>query len=285
MDRVTLCEAAAFPSEMLAALLNQAYVDYPVPTRLSPQAFARMVESTDIDLTHSVVALAGGTPVGLAFLSRRGQEGWISGVGVVPHWRRHGLGRAMIVRLQDDARQWGLRRVRLEVLAQNRAAQALYETQGFAFTREFLVLQRDPRVDEPWPALPPTVHVDPSWPLEALWDFRRILPSWQRDRPTLRRHLVTLSGLAYLERGVPRGYVLYQTQPYAVVVMDLAVDPEYGDRERIALTLLRTVHRLSPHHVGYVINVPAEDPLAQAFFEVGYHVWQRQHEMVWYPLS
>lgn len=285
MEGLTLCSAAAFPPEVLAALLNRAYVDYPIPIRLSPRGFARMAEDIDVDLTHSVVTLAEGVPVGLALLSCRGEEGWISGVGVVPQWRRHGLGRRMIARLQASARQRGMRRVRLEVLAQNRVARALYETQGFVFAREFLVLQRDPDAGEPRPAAPPVVHVDASWLLEALWHFHRILPSWQRDRPTLRRRLAHLSGLAYVENGVPLGYVLYQTQPYLVVVTDLAVDPGYGGRETMALALLRAVHGLYPYHAGYVVNVPVEDPLAQAFFEVGYHVWQRQHEMVWHPRS
>ena len=55
----------------------------------------------------------------------------IQTIAVAPSARRQGLGRVLMLRLIDEARQRGAREIFLEVRADNPGAQALYESLGF----------------------------------------------------------------------------------------------------------------------------------------------------------
>jgi ribosomal-protein-alanine N-acetyltransferase len=59
-------------------------------------------------------------------------ETQILNLSVVPDARREGLGRTLLRRFIDDARQLGAEQIFLEVRASNVAAISLYETEGFA---------------------------------------------------------------------------------------------------------------------------------------------------------
>ena len=83
-DRVSLGQRVA--------IMNAAYADYFVPTRVSQDQMALMDRCYDIRPAHSVVARSRWESVGMALLAVRGERAWISGVGVVPAWRRQGDG-------------------------------------------------------------------------------------------------------------------------------------------------------------------------------------------------
>jgi len=55
----------------------------------------------------------------------------IQTIAVAPSARRQGLGRVLMLRLIDEARERGAREIFLEVRADNPGAQALYESLGF----------------------------------------------------------------------------------------------------------------------------------------------------------
>ncbi len=61
----------------------------------------------------------------------RSLQGDIQTIGVAPDARRQGLGRVLMLRLIDEARERGATEVFLEVRADNPGAQALYESLGF----------------------------------------------------------------------------------------------------------------------------------------------------------
>ncbi len=87
-DSLKLIPAAAVSSARLSSLLNEAYADYFLPVWLDEPRVVRMCQEVDVTLAHSVLAVAGDELVGVALLSQRGDRGWISGVGVVPSFRR-----------------------------------------------------------------------------------------------------------------------------------------------------------------------------------------------------
>jgi ribosomal protein S18 acetylase RimI-like enzyme len=81
------------------------------------------------------VALAGAEIVGWCDVRRSALEGFrhvgVLGMGLLPAYRGRGLGRALLLATLRSAREAGLARMELEVLASNRAAIALYEREGF----------------------------------------------------------------------------------------------------------------------------------------------------------
>jgi ribosomal protein S18 acetylase RimI-like enzyme len=55
----------------------------------------------------------------------------ITGLAVDPRFRRHGIGRRLVVEAQREAARRGARRLNLRVLAPNAPARRLYESSGF----------------------------------------------------------------------------------------------------------------------------------------------------------
>ncbi|MGQ0636097.1 MAG: GNAT family N-acetyltransferase [Planctomycetaceae bacterium] len=64
-----------------------------------------------------------------------GHWGAVQNVGVPPHFRGLGLGRALVLKALDGFRRAGVSRVYLEVTARNLAAVALYRSIGFRLAR------------------------------------------------------------------------------------------------------------------------------------------------------
>ena len=91
-------------------------------------------------LTENAVLLArvGRTPAGSAMYSEYGVtdpgDCSLFGMWVDPAFRRKGVGRALVDAVVAQARAAGKRRVVLHVVADNTAARALYEREGFVAT-------------------------------------------------------------------------------------------------------------------------------------------------------
>ena len=77
------------------------------------------------------VCLADGKTVGHAGMHAVCGEGYVANIAVEPELRGRGLGRALLERLLTCAREEGLAFLTLEVRPSNRAAVALYESEGF----------------------------------------------------------------------------------------------------------------------------------------------------------
>lgn len=56
----------------------------------------------------------------------------VLGMGVLPQWRRRGIGQKLLIDALAASRKFGLKRVELTVRASNKAAISLYELRGFA---------------------------------------------------------------------------------------------------------------------------------------------------------
>jgi ribosomal protein S18 acetylase RimI-like enzyme len=259
------------------------YTDYYVKIWMDREQVSEMCLEEDVDLSASLVALDGDTPVGIALLSVREQQGWISSVGVLRAWRRRGIAYRIMRQLLQTARLKKLWSVRLEVLQQNTPAIGLYKDLGFVWERDLLVLTLEPAAVS---ALSSSIQrvqpIAPQTALEAYSALHDTRAPWQRDLATLRRRTAALAGMGYYD-GRLAGYVLYQIQSTNCAILDLAVDPDHPRRHEIADALLKAVHHRHRLLEGYIINVPSNDPLLRAFFDLGYSRWQQQYEFIWRP--
>ena len=99
---------------------------------------ARLTETSGPASAHvQIVAEAGGEVVGAAGLhpigaSPRKRHSMLLGINVDAAWQGRGVGKLLMHSLCDYADNWlGLLRIELDVYADNRRAQALYERFGF----------------------------------------------------------------------------------------------------------------------------------------------------------
>ena len=78
-----------------------------------------------------VVAVDGGRIVGTAMGGFDGHRGWVYSVGVCPDHRRHGIGSALMRRVERDLARLGCPKLNLQVRGTNREAVRFYESQGY----------------------------------------------------------------------------------------------------------------------------------------------------------
>jgi predicted GNAT family N-acyltransferase len=90
-------------------------------------------DGLDADCIHVLVRAADGTPVGTG---RMTADGHIGRMAVIKPWRGRGIGSTILRRLLQQAREQGLKRVKLNAQI---SVQPFYEQQGFhALGEEFL---------------------------------------------------------------------------------------------------------------------------------------------------
>jgi GNAT superfamily N-acetyltransferase len=236
-----------------AELFNAAYEGYLLPLHVDERQLAFMDDAFDLDLDASRIAFREGEPVGLANLGLRGEDAWIGGIGVVTSERRSGIGEALMRTLHEQALERGVRRVWLEVIAENTSAFALYEKLGYVQVQDV----------EVW-TLPAAEGLRAGREVPAA-EAKALLPErhepWQRADGTL-SHYDDVRGFADHS-----GAMLF-------CVRSTAQLQQYtGDPEPL-LQALRTFGDV------YVLNLPADDLAASVLRELGGSVVVRQHEML-----
>jgi len=253
--------ADTFGPARLAALFTAAYEGYTVPIHIDEAALAFMVEAFDLDLGRSLVAVDDDNPVGLVLLGVRGAVGWIGGIGVVASARRRGLGLALMEGVLAQARNAGVAEMRLEVIAENAGAIALYERLGFDRLRGLEVWSLD-RPAPPSSATATTLAEAAAW----IRTHRRAPEPWQRgDETAARRQTDAL-------RADDAGAALLRIDGDRVSVLQLAARDE-----RAAAELLAAARARGPLSF---LNVPDDDPAAAALRDLGGEVRVRQFELV-----
>jgi ribosomal protein S18 acetylase RimI-like enzyme len=105
-------------------------------TRAFPPASTRKFVAANIRNRHSqFVAICGGKVVGWCDIIPRDRPSMkhvgVLGIGIVKGFRDRGLGTRLLAAAVTDARRKGLKKIELEVFADNRRAVALYRKAGF----------------------------------------------------------------------------------------------------------------------------------------------------------
>lgn len=132
--KITVSDRETFLAFAKAFYASDAVL-HPVPQAYHEATFDEMMRSEDYAIGY--IFELDNKPVGYALLAKTfSQEAggfvlWIEELYILPEYRSRGLGRAFLNMLREDPGP-GVKRLRLEVEAENRRARRLYEALGFS---------------------------------------------------------------------------------------------------------------------------------------------------------
>lgn len=271
-----LVTAASLSLVKFAEAFTAGFGGYKHPVMLDATRLARRVRQEQYALEHSLVAFEGRKAVGVAVLAVRGETGWVPGLGVVPARRGRGLGRRLMAALLARARECGVRRLSLEVLAHNATARRIYEEAGMSVERDLVLLDRLEGAPGRGAAKGRRRVLKEAAPAELLTHFARlhaVPPQWARALPSL---LVKggMRGFYLGDRARPEAYALLTDGTDGITYLsDLGAADAASARELCdALAPLTAPLKL--------INEPEASLFVAPLLERGFVEVERQHEMV-----
>jgi ribosomal protein S18 acetylase RimI-like enzyme len=275
-SRIDLIPASAFSYEELTEAYNHTRVDYLVPMPMNVRRLREYVETYDVDLEASAVAVDGNEILGLGMLGVRQGRAWITRLGVIRRQRRHGTGNFLMTHLIQQARQREVDYVVLEVIKNNLPAYNLFVKHGFREVRELLVLRRPPGLP-PVETLPAKIEKLGYTGAVSLLKDRLSKPSWLDETESLLNAGNLAAFYATLKEG-SSGWLVYQNTIFQLG--RLVIQTERGDPLKVASTLLRHLHTEHPAQDTKTENLPLEDPHWPAFKTCGYLEMFSRIEMI-----
>ena len=272
---IDLIPASTFSYEELTEAYNHTRVDYIVPMPMNAARLREYVQTYDIDMDASVVAVDGNEILGLGMLGVRQRRAWITRLGVVRRNRRQGTGWTLVTHLIEQAQLKQTDYVVIEVIKDNNPAHSLFIKKNFKETRELLVLRRPPgppKIEVPSAEVKPLGYADAIRLLET----RRSIPSWVDENESL-INAGNLSALQATLADGSHGWLVYQNTVFQLG--RLVIQTEAGNPLEVGRTLLCHLHLLHSAQDTKTENLPANDLHWPAFKEVGYLVMFRRIEM------
>jgi ribosomal protein S18 acetylase RimI-like enzyme len=275
-QRIDLIPASAFSYEELTNAYNRTRVDYIVPMPMNAARLREYVETYDVDMDASVVAIDGNEVLGLAMLGVRPGRTWITRLGVVRHQRRQRTGWTLVTHLIEQAQLKKASYIVIEVIEDNDPAHNLFVKKGFEVTRQLLVLRRPParpRLEVP----PAEVHALGYNEAVHLLKNRESTPSWIDEYESLVNAGNLSAFYATLEDG-SSGWLVYQNTVFQLG--RLVIQTEVGNPLAVAKVLLHRLHTEHSVQDTKTENLPITDPHWPIFKEMGYIIMFRRNEMV-----
>ncbi|HBR1265395.1 GNAT family N-acetyltransferase [Klebsiella quasipneumoniae] len=254
---LTAVPATQFSSVQLTDILNACFEAYLVPVTQSVEGFVQRFSAEGMSLIDSRVWLAGDEPAAIAIVARRGNMARLAAFALRPALRGKGLGRKLMQELLTFLQQQEIETVSLEVIRDNHAAVALYQSLGF--TRRYGLcgylsaepLAAAPGVLQPYPIL--------ALLRRAVEESNSQLP-WLMDPltfATLPCRVVTLE---------QRAFAVLSTSGSRPVLQFLWVEPA-ARRQGLAQALLMALAQQFPG-IGTSVTVP--ETFTPLFAAAGY---------------
>lgn len=273
---ILLSPANQFSFAELAAIYNQTRVDYMVPMPMNAARLQEYVETYDVALEHSLVAMAAnGEMLGVAMLGLREERAWITRLGVIPNTRRNGVGESLTRGLIAQAEQIGRKFVMLEVIKHNTPAHQLFKKLGFYEVGELLVLRRAPQAPPIPPVRADAQRMERMDALVLIGHDRGAQPWTNQSESLANAHDV--SGLRIMLPDDSRGWLVYQRQKF--LLTRFAFRTESGDPAKVAYALLTHLHHQYPRLDTQIENIQVNDPHLPAYQQMGYVESFRRIEM------
>lgn len=256
-----------------------AFSDYEVDMQMSLEQFQQRILRDGVRLEMSAGAFDEKRMIGFYMnatgMWQRTNTAYDSGTGVIPDYRRKGIGQQLFEFIIPQLKANGIDQYLLEVLCSNESAVALYRKLGFVETRVLDVF----RATEP----PADVRADvvvrrvekPDWdPFQSFWDS---YPSWQNSIDAVERIKNERIIVAAYAGDSCVGYgVLFQP---AASLMQLAVAREH--RRKGAGSKILAALQSEVSEVVKVNNIDESLQGTRAFFEAnGFKLVLKQFEML-----
>ena len=266
---LTATSALHFSFTELTDILGRCFQNYFVPFSLTPKAFALRFGSEGMSVEDSCVWLQNGEPVAIAIIARRGHRARLAAFAIVPALRGKGLARAMLAPLFAALKTKGVTRFYLEVIAENHAGIALYQSLGFRDTQALYGFKGS-STENPQGAELHSATLD--FLFRALFSAPPETTPWQLDPLALRTLPCTVLNT---DQGA---WAAITTHGPAPQLRYLFVEPaSRGKRE--AQRMLQT---LREQHPGISTPVSVPERLTPLFLAAGYaQMGITQREMVW----
>jgi RimJ/RimL family protein N-acetyltransferase len=136
MEEYQFARALEYDFGALAGMFTEAFTGYFFPMNMTAGSLANHWRLYHIDGARSLVMRdAADAFAGLTLIGARGARSWCGGFGVAPAFRGRGAGKRLAREMVESARASGLHSLQLEVLSQNAAARAIYESAGLTVRR------------------------------------------------------------------------------------------------------------------------------------------------------
>lgn len=127
----------------LANLWNEIFEDYVTPIELNEEQLQQRINTLHLSPSASFIAEVEDTQAGIVLygeeIFHHKSTAWIGGMGVIKPMRQHGVGKAMIEKTIEMAKQDGIEQLHLEVIKGNVQAEKLYKLNGFQHLHEVSV--------------------------------------------------------------------------------------------------------------------------------------------------
>lgn len=274
--KIELIPASTFSYEELTDAYNHTRVDYLVPMPMNVKKLREYVETYDVDMDASAVAVDGYEVFGLGMLGVRKGRAWITRLGVIQRNRRQGAGQTLVAHLIQQARQKNLQYIVIEIIKNNTPAQNLFIKNGFQEIRKLLVLRRPPGAPN---GVAPSAEFKQLGYSDAvkLLERRISKPSWLDEKESL----MNAGNLEALYATLPdgsEGWLVYQNTVFQLG--RLVLQTEKGNSQKVAKALLHYLHTKHPAQDTKTENLPADDPHWPILKEMGYIVMFDRIEMV-----
>lgn len=263
----------------LTPVFNEAFSDYLVKVRATPESLAVKMKQESIDPAWSAGAYQEGRLVGFILHGCRSTPSgkWLynAGTGVIPSARGQNLTEQMYEYILPLAQQAGISRFVLEVIDENTRALNIYKKIGFNIERTLCCFSG---AKPPQPASESLFLLKPLSSLpEVPQAWKDSEPSWPAATASLKQveESLLMAGAYDGERLV--GYIAVLASMGRL--LQLAVDPAYR-RSKIASALITHCFEAKSYESMLALNVDEQDKGACAFFEsIGWKPAVRQYEM------
>lgn len=244
---------------------NDAFSDYIVPLKLTPEQLQGKIKSEQLQLEISVGAFEDEKLVGYILHGRDIINGQLcaynGGTGVIPSMRGRRLTMQIYQFIMPSLKAKGFDKILLEVITINKPAIKIYEALGFRISRTLNCYKGMISNN----VIPSDIEIKPledyDWgKLQSFWDWQ---PSWPNSVTALTQLKANNVALGAYRQQTLTGYAIYN--PISKRIQQLAIDKPYR-RKGIARQLLNTVAVNHSSEIG-MINIDDKDIATNAFLE------------------